>query len=79
MKVLIVDDEPHVRIATCLLLEHFGHTLHTATNGEALDVAQRHVPDVILLDLNMPVMDGFTAARKLRELPPTAAALIIAG
>jgi CheY-like chemotaxis protein len=79
MHILVVDDEPDIRVTTQVLLELYGHTVETAANGaEAVQAARNGKPDVVLLDLSMPVMDGFTAARKLRELPNTASALILA-
>ena len=79
MRILVVDDEPDIRSTTQMLLEHYGHTVDTAANGaEAVQVAEKAKPDVVLLDLNMPVMDGFTAARKLRESSDAASMLIVA-
>jgi CheY-like chemotaxis protein len=69
MHILVVDDEPDIRTTTQIMLEHYGHSVDTAANGaEALDVAAKRPPNVVLLDLNMPVMDGFTAARRLRSM-----------
>ena len=55
-----------------LLLECDGHRVDVAANGrEAVEVATMHVPDVVVMDLNMPVMDGVSAARVLRQHPAT--------
>lgn len=63
---MIVDDDPVNRKVLSLLLGKNGNTVWTADNGqEALDLALRHRPDSIIMDLNMPVMDGITAARKI--------------
>lgn len=79
MRLLIVDDDRDVRITSCLLLEHYGHCVAAADGGEAaIAMAGANSFDAILLDLNMPGMDGFETARKLRELPLNAAVLIIA-
>jgi CheY-like chemotaxis protein len=79
MRILVVDDEPDVRMTTQTLLELYGHVVETAANGaEAIRLAAQQLPDAVLLDLSMPVMDGFTAARKLREIPNACAILIVA-
>lgn len=66
-QVLVVDDEPRLRTTLTRILQHEGFTVRTAGNGrEALDtIREQGLPDVILLDLRMPVMDGpaFLAAR----------------
>jgi CheY-like chemotaxis protein len=79
MRILVVDDDEDIRVTTCMLLEWYGHAVDTAFDGaEALDAAQKSTPQVILLDLNMPRMDGFETARRLRAGPPTDHVLIIA-
>jgi len=66
--ILIVDDEPIIRQLFQKVLEHEGHTVIAAGNGrEALDVMREQVPDLILLDLNMPLMDGISFLRLLRR------------
>jgi len=66
--ILIVDDEPIIRELFQRVLEHEGHTIITAGNGrEALEAVRRQVPDLILLDLNMPLMDGISFLRLLRR------------
>ncbi len=65
--VLIVDDEPNIRGFLRLALEDEGYRVDTATNGqEALERVRRSPPDAVLLDLMMPVVDGwsFLAARR---------------
>jgi two-component system alkaline phosphatase synthesis response regulator PhoP len=65
--VLIADDEPDIREFLGYFLKKNGFTIYFATNGqEACDVAQEVLPDVILLDLMMPVMNGFDASRLIR-------------
>ncbi len=74
LRILVVDDDPYIRDVVAQLLEGEGYQIEEATNGaEALgvvnDLARR--PDVILLDLMMPVMDGWEFARRLQEhIPP---------
>ncbi len=72
IKVLIADDEKETLglMAQKVALE--GYKVITAQNGqEAWDLIVKESPDVILLDLIMPVMDGFTVLKKLRENPPS--------
>ena len=65
--VLIVDDEPHNRDLLANLLSPLGFDVVEAAHGAAaLDLAKSRWPDIVLLDLLMPEMDGFEVARKLR-------------
>jgi two-component system alkaline phosphatase synthesis response regulator PhoP len=65
--ILIADDEPDIREFLGYFLKKNGFTIYFATNGqEACEVAQEVLPDVILLDLMMPVMNGFDASRLIR-------------
>ena len=66
-KILVVDDEPrNVRILQ-IHLNAQGYTVYTAEDGvEALDVVERDAPDLILLDINMPKMDGFEVVKQIR-------------
>ncbi|NPE29406.1 response regulator [Methanococcoides sp. SA1] len=69
-KVLIVDDEPDAVIATKRALEADGYNVIEANNGAmAFDVLKSDIPDVILLDVMMPDMDGFEVCRRLKEEP----------
>jgi CheY-like chemotaxis protein len=69
-RVLIVDDEEAVRGAIRLLLESMHLAVEEATHGEeALGMARRFPPDLILCDLEMPVMDGLQTLRELRGDP----------
>lgn len=67
-KVLIVEDEAPLRNAVSDILSFEGFQVFQAKNGqEGLDIALAEHPDLILLDLMMPVMDGLTMLEKLRE------------
>ena len=66
--ILVVDDDPDIREVVSWMLEDEGYCVIGASNGrEALAAVQRAAPDAILLDLNMPVMDGWTFARECRR------------
>jgi len=68
LQVLVVDDEPMNLDLARAVLEREGHQLAYATTGqEALDACARQAFDLILMDINMPVMDGYQATRTLRE------------
>ena len=62
--VLVIEDDPDMRGLLVLMLEDQGHRVLAASDGrEGLDVAERIKPDLILLDMKMPVMDGFEFRR----------------
>ena len=66
--ILVVDDEPHIRKILAFLLEQKGFSVLTARDGEeAIEQATTHLPDLILLDLMMPKMDGYQVCQHLRE------------
>ncbi len=69
-KFLIVDDTPSSRILLGDLLELKGHIVLTAASGpEALKILETEEPDLILLDVLMPDMNGYQVCRKIRENP----------
>jgi DNA-binding response OmpR family regulator len=77
-KVLIVDDEPHMLRLTELSLKKDGYQILTARSGrEAIDLASRELPALIVMDVTMPEMDGITALRQLKATPATAAIPVI--
>src|SRR6185369_16903666 len=70
MKVLVVDDNHDAATSLSMLVDLLGHEVRTAFDGvEALDLASEFNPDVVLLDLGMPRMDGYEACRRLRAQP----------
>jgi diguanylate cyclase (GGDEF)-like protein len=76
--ILIVDTNPSERRAYTSLLNNFGHRLLEAANGvEALEVARLELPDLVITDILMPHMDGFTLVRRLRAEPLLAGVPVI--
>jgi two-component system cell cycle response regulator DivK len=77
--VLVVDDDDRNRKLAREVLRAAGlGTVEAGTGGDALSVASQHLPDVILLDLHLPDMDGMDVARQLREDARTAAIPVVA-
>ncbi len=76
--VLIVDDDPDIVDFLDMALTDEGYEVLTAVNGAALPLAQQSQPNVILLDIQMPGMDGVEISRRLRADPETSAIPIIA-
>ncbi len=68
--ILVVDDIPGNRKLLSVLLEREGHQVQTASNGvEAVEMAVAHPPDLVLMDINMPEMDGYEACRRIHQDP----------
>ncbi len=66
--VLVIDDDPDMRDVVSQALEAFDHRVTTASNGEeGLAQLEHGLPDLILLDMRMPVMDGWTFAAELHR------------
>lgn len=78
-KLLLVEDHEEIWDFLSRRLKRRGHDVVLAFDGrDGLDKARSEHPDLILLDMNLPVMDGWTAARQLKAEPDTAAIPIIA-
>ena len=78
-RILVVDDNVDVVETTTMLLSLSGHEVHSAKDGlQALHAASEFRPEVVLLDIGLPLMDGYEVARRLRQMPQTAGALLIA-
>ncbi|MGW0365529.1 response regulator [Streptomyces sp. NPDC002990] len=80
IRVVIADDEPLIRAGIRMILTSAPdiEVVAEAANGrEAVDLARAHAPDVMLLDIQMPVMDGLTALGELRRAAPEVRALIL--
>lgn len=78
-KILLVEDTPHNLQLMTYLLEMHGHAVSTAVTGErGVDMARASRPDVIVMDLQLPGIDGYEALAALRSVPDLAAVPVIA-
>lgn len=78
-RILVVDDNRDAADLTAQLLSLHGHEAAVAYDGnEGIQIALGFIPDVVLLDLGMPVVDGFTVATMLRRVPALDRALLVA-
>ncbi len=76
--VLIVEDHPTMRDAMRLVLEEDGHQVEEAVDGEnGIAMVREHPPDVVLLDLNIPVVSGSDVLEALKADPATAGVLVV--
>lgn len=79
-KIMVVDDLHDSADSLALLFDAMGHTTLTSYDGQqAVDTARRFTPDIVFLDINMPILDGYGAARAIRseltDSPPVLVAL----
>jgi DNA-binding response OmpR family regulator len=71
-RILAVDDEPHILKLVAFSLKAGGFEVIEASDGlSAIEIAQAEQPDLILMDVMMPVLDGFEACRRLKQNPAT--------
>ena len=76
--ILIVDDDPAIRMMLRMMLQLDGFTIQEAEDGvDALEQIETHPPDLLIVDVMMPRMDGVTLCKRLREQPKTAVLPII--
>ena len=79
LSVLVIDDDPKIREYVGDFLTARGHTAHLAEDGrEALAAAREQRPDLILMDMSLPVVDGWEATRQLKAEEATKAIPVIA-
>ena len=78
--VLLVDDSPDERDMYTQQLVATGYSVQVADNGEdALQKVAAHVPDVVVMDLAMPVLDGWETTRRLKETHPKVPVIVLSG
>ncbi|ADJ25354.1 response regulator receiver protein [Dehalogenimonas lykanthroporepellens BL-DC-9] len=70
-KVLIVDDQEQIRLLVCGILKDEYEVLEAGSGEEALQVAREYLPDLIIMDILMPGMDGLTACSQIKSNPAT--------
>ncbi len=79
-KVLVIDDEANVRMVTDLLLTRMGHQALLADNGRmGLQLFRREHPDVIVLDVKMPEMDGIEVLKQIRRVDLKQPVIVLTG
>jgi signal transduction histidine kinase/CheY-like chemotaxis protein len=79
LHILVVDDNVDAATSLSILLEISGHVVRTASNGsQALEECGKAQPDVVLLDIGLPGMDGYEVARRLKSMPAMSGATLIA-
>ena len=67
--ILVIDDEAHIRRVLEIKLKNRGYQVLQAKNGqEGFDMIQKHQPDIVISDINMPIMDGKTLCEKTSGL-----------
>jgi len=78
-KIMLVEDDPDIQLITCLSLKVGGgyEVCICGSGAEALESARAYMPDLILLDMMMPGMDGIAVMDALRKLPEVAATQVV--
>jgi len=79
LRILLVEDHADCALSTVMMLRLWGHEVEVATDGPAaLQAAQALQPDVVLLDIGLPGMDGWAVAKRMRAQPKANRLLIVA-
>ncbi len=78
LRILLVDDDDDIRDVFGDFLREKGHTVYEAKNGDqAVEVAERETPDVVFMDVMMPVKNGYEASRLIRSSEKARRAIIV--
>jgi two-component system cell cycle response regulator DivK len=79
VRILLIEDTPELADLIEIVLSTSGHTVHIAADGrEGLSLAARHLPDLFLVDIQLPNIDGFEVLRQLRRHPALRSRPVIA-
>jgi DNA-binding NarL/FixJ family response regulator len=76
-KVLIVDDDPGVRGLVCAILHRHAHVIECGDGSRAVEAFERHRPDCVLMDLQMPGTSGFKITRDIMAVHPDARIVVL--
>jgi YesN/AraC family two-component response regulator len=80
VKVLVVDDEKNILESVKMVLNYETYNVQVAGDGVgAIDLFKKFLPDIVLLDVKMPGLDGLKVLRTFKELNPTAEVIMISG
>lgn len=78
MKLLIVDDEESIRLILESIFSDAGYQVKTATNGlQALETTKKYLPEIILMDKNMPYMDGMDTLQRIKKQYPNIVVIMV--
>ncbi|MBS4206814.1 response regulator [Bacillus sp. FJAT-50079] len=77
-KILIVDDQFGIRVLLNEILQKEGYEIYQASNGQqALEITKAHTPDLVLLDMKIPGMDGLEIFREMKKIEPNIRVIIM--
>lgn len=78
-RIIVVDDHPAIRMAVSILLKQDGHEIIAETNNgvDAVTLTRQHLPDIVVLDIGLPKLDGLTVITKLKLLTPKTKILVL--
>jgi CheY-like chemotaxis protein len=71
IRVLVVDDEPEIREILSIFLKDY-EVIEASNGAEAVEAYKKYKPDVVIMDIVMPIMDGSSATKKIKEIDPDA-------
>ena len=78
-RILVVEDSPDIRVLIRMLLEGAGHEVTTSADGrEGVKATRRERPDLVIMDLSLPLLSGWEATRQIKSDPSTASTIVLA-